>query len=119
MENKMNFKNQQTVLLVGNDATLSYLLGRFVEQSQCSLVVVPALTSAQEIVEVNLKAIVFLSRQQLEEAQNLLSELTSLETLIIVCSAVGDETRARELGVDHCLFHPITYDRFQTALEVV
>jgi CheY-like chemotaxis protein len=117
MESKMNLKTSRTILLVGNDAALRYLLGRFVEQSECALAIVPVITSAQEITEINPKAIIFLSTEHLKAAQTLMTELTSTETPIIVCSAVADEARARELGADRCLLHPITYDGFQKALE--
>ena len=114
----MNSKTRQTILLVGNDAALNYLLGRFIEQNECALAVVPVITSAQEVTEINPKAIIFLSTEHLEVAQTLMMELTSIKMPIIVCSAVADEARARELGADHCLLHPITYDSFQNALEV-
>jgi len=118
MESKMNLKTRQTILLVGNDTALNYLLGRFVEQSECTLAVVPVITSTQEITEINPKAIIFLSTKHLETAQTFMTELSNIETPIIVCSAVADEARARELGADRCLLHPITYERFQNALDV-
>jgi DNA-binding response OmpR family regulator len=118
MESQMSPKTRQTILLVGKDKALSYLLGRFVEQSQCASTALPGVTSAREIADVNPKAIIFLSMKELEATQALMTELTSLETLIIVCSAVSDEVRAGELGADSCLLHPITYDSFQNALEV-
>jgi len=118
MESKMNSKTRRTILLVGNDATLRYLLGRFVEESKYALAVVPVIPSVEEITKLNPKAIIFLSTEHLEVAQTLMMELTSIETPIIVCSAVADEARARELGADRCLLHPITYERFQNALDV-
>jgi CheY-like chemotaxis protein len=114
----MNLKTRRTILLVGNDETLNYLLGRFVEESKYALAVVPVITSVQEITNINPKAIIFLSTEHLEVAQTLMTELTSIETSIIVCAALADAARARELGADRCLFHPITYDGFQNALEV-
>jgi CheY-like chemotaxis protein len=116
MESKMDAKKRQMILLVGNDEALSYLFARFVEQSECVLTAVAGTTSAQEIADVNPKAIIFLSMKHLEAAQTLMMELTSIETPIIVCSAVADEARARELGADRCLLHPVTYDSFQNAL---
>jgi len=112
----MNAETRQTILLVGNDAALNYLLGRFIEQSECALAVVPVIASGQEIAEINPKAIIFLSTEHLEAAQTFMAELSSVETPIIVCSAIADEARAKELGADRCLFHPITYDGFQTAV---
>ena len=115
----MDPKPSPIILLVGNDETLHYLLGRFVEQSECVLTVMPEIASAQAIAEVNPKAIIFTSMKHLEAQQTRMTELTGSETPIIVCSAVADEARARELGADHCLLHPITYDGFQSALEAV
>ena len=114
----MNSKTRRTILLVGDDATLRYLLSRFVEESKCVLAVVSVIPSVEEITELNPKAIIFLSTENLEVAQTLMMELTGIEAPIIVCSAVADEARAREMGADRCLFHPITYDSFQNALEV-
>ena len=115
----MDADRRQTILLVGNDAALRYLLGRFVEQSQYTLKVVSGIASTQVIADVQPKAIIFLSMKHLEAAQPLMTELTGIEAPIIVCSAVADESRARELDADQCLLHPITYDNFQNALVAV
>jgi DNA-binding response OmpR family regulator len=118
MESKMNAKTRETILLIGNDPTLRYLLGRFVDQSGSALAVVPLITSAQQITEINPKAIIFLSMELLEKTQTLVVELASLEVPIMVCSSVSEETRARELGADYCLLHPLTYEDFQTTLAL-
>ena len=110
---------RRTILLVGKDEALNYLLGRFAEQSECDLASVPKIISAQEIIEGPPKAIIFLSMEYLEAAQSLTEELMGLETPILVCAAVADEARARDLGADQCLLHPITYKGFQTALAAV
>lgn len=115
----MDADTRQTILLVGNDDALSYLLGRFVEQSQYTLKAVPAIPSMQVIADVEPKAIIFLSMKYLEAAQPLMTELTGIEAPIIVCAAVADESRARELDADQCLLHPITYDNFHNALVAV
>ena len=109
-------KTGQTILLVGSDETLTYLLGRFAEKSNCMLAVRPSINSVQEITEINPKAIIFLSMEYLADTHAIMAELTGLETQIIVCSAIGEESRARAFGADHCLFHPITLDGFQAAL---
>jgi len=114
----MNSKTRHTILLVGKDATLGYLLGRFVEESKWALAVLPVITSVQEITEINPRAIIFLSTELLEKAQPLVVELASLEMPIVVCSSVADEAKSRELGADYCLLHPITYDGFQTVLAI-
>lgn len=114
----MNSKTRHTILLVGKDATLGYLLGRFVEESKWALAVLPVITSVQEITEINPRAIIFLSTELLEKAQPLVVELASLEMPIVVCSSVADEAKSRELGADYCLLHPITYDGFQNVLAI-
>ena len=114
----MDPNTRQTILLAGNDTALSYLVRRFAEQGGHPLVAASANISAQQIAEVNPKAIIFLSTENLEEAQSLLAESSSHATPIIVCTSVVDEARARRLGADHCLLHPITFDAFQSALGV-
>lgn len=115
----MNPQARQNLLLLGNDTELSYLLGRFAEQSEYQLTVVPEKASIQEITAAKPSAIIFSSMGFLSEAQNLVVELASLEVPIIVCSSLTDQGRARVLGADSCLLHPITLDGFQNALAVV
>ena len=115
----MNPKVKQTLMLMGNDTELSYLLGRFAEQSKYELTIAPEKVSVQDVTIANPAAIIFSSVNRLDMAQALLAELTHLEVPIIVCSSVTDQVKARELGADFCLLHPITYDGFQSALTVV
>jgi len=115
----MKPQKKQTLLLMGNDAELSYLLGRFAEQSMYQLTIAPEKASPQEITVANPAAIIFSSMDRLDKAQTLLTELAAyLEVPIIVCSSVSDQVRARELGADSCLLHPITFDGFQSALSI-
>lgn len=114
----MDPKTRQTLLLMGSDANLGYLLGRFAEQSAYQLTVAPEKASIQDVTVANPSVIIFLSTDLLDKAQALVTELTSLEVPIIVCSSVTDQARARELGADSCLLHPITYEGFQDALTL-
>jgi hypothetical protein len=41
------------------------------------------------------------------------------ELPVIVCSFVGDEDRAQQLGADYCAYHPLRYRDFLTALRAV
>jgi DNA-binding response OmpR family regulator len=107
---------QPVILLFGNDTTLCYLFSRFAERSGYRLTVNAENLSAGEIEAANPAAIIFLSTELLENTQVLVLELVSLEAPIMVCSSAVDEVRARELGADFCLLHPITYDGFQDAL---
>jgi len=114
----MNPGTKQTILLMGNDASLGYLLGRFAEQSEYQIMAVPEEISIQDVTVTNPAAIIFLSTEFLDKSQAFVMELVSREVPIIVCSSVTDEARARELGADSCVLHPITYDGFQNALAI-
>jgi hypothetical protein len=119
MENSnMTLDSQPVILLFGNDTTLSYLFARFAERSGCRLIINSENLSTGEIETVNPVAIIFPSTELLEKTQALVMELVSLEAPIMVCSSVADEARARELGADFCLLHPITYEGFQDALAI-
>ncbi len=107
---------QSTILLIGNDSSLSYLLGRFAERSGYMLTVSSDGLSIKEIELINPLAIIFTSVELLATRQ-IVVELSSLDTPIIVCLSVTEEAKARELGADYCLLHPLTYDDFQTALS--
>ena len=113
----MTSNAQPTILLVGNDSTLSYLLGRFAERSGYLLTVISESLSAKEIESVNPAVIIFASTNLLAIKQTLVVELASLDAPIMVCSSVVEQVRARELGADYCLLHPLTYDDFHTALS--
>ena len=106
-----------TILLVGNDSTLRYLLGRFAEQSGYFLAVISESSSVKEVESIHPAVIIFMSTELLAARQTLVVELASLEAPIVVCSSVVEEARARELGADYCLFHPLTYADFHATLS--
>jgi CheY-like chemotaxis protein len=112
----MNLTEQPTILLIGNDTTLSYLLGRFAERCGYQMVASLKNSSVKEITAINPAVIVFSSTGILESLQTLVGELANLDFPIMVCSSIADEARARELGADYCLTHPVSYDDFQTTL---
>ena len=112
----MILKTPHTILLIGNDATLSYLLGRFAEHSGYRLKVNAENVSSREVAAINPVVIIFLSTELLARDQTFVTELANLDAPIMVCSSVIEEARARELGADYCLLHPLTYDDFETAL---
>ena len=105
---------QPVILLVGGQGTLSYLLGRFAEHCGYQLIVdsfsVNALAAIQPAV------MIFLSTGLLEMAQSVTADLSSVDIPIIVCGSATDQAKAKNLGADYCLLHPLTYDDFQTAL---
>ena len=115
----MSPNTKRTILLMGNEANLGYLLGRFAEQSEYQLRVSAEKISIQDVAVANPAAIIFSSTDFMALAQALVTELAGFEVPLLVCSSVADEVRARELGADYCLLHPITYEGFQGALALV
>ena len=114
----MDLKAWPTILLIGNDTTLSYLLGRFAERNGNQLATSSENLSINQIELANPAVIIFTSTELLATNRALVEELSSLDILIMVCSSVAEEGSARELGADHCLLHPLTYNDFQTAMAL-
>ncbi|HJS17780.1 MAG TPA: hypothetical protein VJ785_03470 [Anaerolineales bacterium] len=114
----MSPKTKRTILLMGNEANLGYLLGRFAEQSEYQLTVSAEKISIEDVAVANPAAIIFSSTDFMAQSQALVMELAGIEVPIIVCSSVTDVAMARELGADYCLLHPITYEGFQGALAL-
>ena len=108
--------SQSRILVIGADTALAYLLGRYAEQSGYGIAMQQTIPSATEVCGLQPSAILFLSFENLGAAQFLLADLGSCDIPVWVCSSVADEARARELGADHCLLHPLTYDSWVAAL---
>ncbi len=104
------------ILLIGADAALAYLIGRYAEQSGYGLTSMPTTPSVADVRRLRPSALLFLSFENLGAAQPLIADLGSHDIPVLVCSSVADETRARELGADYTLLHPLTYDSFAAAL---
>jgi len=104
------------ILVIGADTALVYLLGRYAEQSGCRIAMMPTIPSATEVCDLQPTAILFLSFESLGAAQLLIADLGYCDIPVWVWSSVADEVRARELGADYCLVHPLTYDNFLAAL---
>jgi len=102
--------------MIGNDQALSYLLGRYGEESGYAITTVQMVPSAAETLALQPSAIIFQSVESLETAQPLVRELAECDVPVLVCSSVTDQARARELGADGCLMHPITYTSVVAAL---
>ena len=104
------------ILLIGNDAVLAYLIERYAERSGCEIRVRPSVPVPPTDPDGKPAALLFSSIENLEAAQSQLARLSNAEIPLLVCSSVNDQARARELGADHCLVHPLTYDGFVAAL---
>jgi CheY-like chemotaxis protein len=57
--------------------------------------------------------------ENLEAAQELIADLANSDISILVCSSVSEQARASELGADHCLLHPVSYDGFLATLTAI
>ena len=115
----MVVQKQPTILLIGKDATLSYLLARFAEHKKYQWKVSLDNVSGSEIAAMKPAVVIFLSTELLARDQTLVAELANFEAPIVVCSSPVEEARARELGADYCLLHPFTLSGFQAALTNV
>jgi DNA-binding response OmpR family regulator len=107
---------QSKILMIGNDPALAYLIGRYAEQSGFGIATAQTVPSPVEARALQPAAILFQSVEGLETSQMLVADLANDDVPVLVCSAVSDEARARELGADHCLFHPLTYESVLAAL---
>jgi hypothetical protein len=107
------------ILLIGNDAALTYLIERYAERSGCEVRLHPIVPAPFSGPDSRPAALLFSSIEDLEAAQSQIMSLTSAEIPLLVCASVNDQSRARELGVDHCLVHPLTYAGFLTMLTAV
>lgn len=113
----MTSNKKPTLLLIGSDSMLGYLLKRFAERSGYRVLVAQTTLPAGKIITPSLAGVVFLSTELLEKSPLLVEELANHDTPILVCSSVAEEARARELGADYCLFHPLTYDSFYSTIS--
>lgn len=112
----MSLKESPTILLIGSNGTLVYLFQRYAERSGYQLKVNAEDLPSRDIAAINPAIIIFLSTELLARHQTFVMELMDLNAPIVVCSSASEEAKARELGADYCLLHPLTYDDFQTAL---
>jgi CheY-like chemotaxis protein len=107
---------QPLLVVIGDDASLGYLIGRYAETSGCRVHAAPAALTAAEMCALKPAAVFFPSVENLAAAQSLVNELANCDIPLLVCSAAADEARGRELGADYCLLYPVTYDSFLAAL---
>jgi len=112
----VNPSERSKILVIGNDPALAYLLGRYAEQSGYGIAMAQVVPSAAEACALQPAAILFQSVECLETSETLARDMADCDVPVWVCSSVADQARARELGADHCLLHPLTYDSVLAAL---
>jgi len=107
---------QPLLVVIGDDASLGYLIRRYAETSGCRVHAVPIAPTAAEMCALKPAAVLFPSVENLAAAQSLVNELANCDIPLLVCSSAADEARGRDLGADYCLLYPLTYDSFLAAL---
>ena len=108
--------SQSQILMIGNDPALTYLIRRYAQKSGYCVTAMQIVPQAAKVCAIKPAALLFPSIENLEAAQSLIVGLANCDIPLLVCSSVADEARARELGADYCLLHPLTYDSFLNAL---
>jgi ActR/RegA family two-component response regulator len=109
----------QTLLLVGNDTRLGYLLERYSERSGYQISLLRTVPATPAPIAPVPSAVIFLTMEQLETSQAWVAQLTAQDIAILACASPADAARARELGADDCLLHPVTYDDFESLLTTM
>ncbi len=102
------------IIIIGNEPMLVYLLGRYCEQLGCS-------HSGQETsLEVSRnhpqELVIYTAIHYFESNLQRVNQFIQAEIPVIVCSSETEEAHAKELGVDMCLVHPITFEKFEEAI---
>jgi hypothetical protein len=110
---------QPLILMIGSDTSLNYLIGRYAEQNHFRILTQSPVPEINEVRKLSPKIILFGLVETLWSAQNLMADLIGEDIFILACTSVADEARARELGVDFCLTHPVTFEQFNLALETM
>jgi CheY-like chemotaxis protein len=110
---------QPDILVIGQEPALIYLLKRYAEKGGYRIVHQVAAPATEALRELAPQAVVFTTLDDLEKAQSQMVDLVNWEMPILVCSSGTDVAQARELGADHCLLHPLSYEAFQAALSAI
>ena len=114
----MESSPQSLILMFGNDTALAYLIERYAAESGFGVTTKQGILQADDVCTLKPAAILFTSVESLEAAQGLVAGLANCDIPVLVCSSLSDEARARELGADRCLLHPLTYEGFHEGLAV-
>lgn len=110
---------QPALVIFGGNSSFNYLIQRYAARIGYTLTVTPSASSAESICRLSPEAVIFPSIASLEEAQLLTAGLVDCDIPIIVCSSTADQIRARQLGADYCLLHPLVYDNFSLVLGAI
>lgn len=109
--------DKPSILLIGNDPSLEYLLERYADRSGYRLKSVHSIASNADIFKMQPVSIWFSSLDMLEASQSQKDIILSCNVPIVVCSSIADDARAMDLGADYLLLHPLTYENFLSTLD--
>ncbi len=109
--------DKPSILLIGNDPPLEYLLERYASRGGYRLQSIHSLSSDIDISKMQPESIWFSSLEALEACQPQRNAISACNVPVVVCSSIPDDTRAMDLGADYLLLHPLTYDSFLSALS--
>jgi len=108
--------DKPSILLIGNDPPLEYLLKRYANRGGYQLQSIHAIAPDVDICQMQPHSIWFSSLDVLEAFQPQRNTFLACNVPIVVCSSISDNARAMDLGADYLLLHPLTYDCFLSTL---
>lgn len=106
-----------SVLIVGGDSFMHYLLKRYAEKIGLSTRVLKTPLDIETIRKLETVAVIFSSVESLEGERLLVAQFTNLDVPIIVCSSAFEQIKTIELGADYCLLPPVVLDNFSSILS--
>lgn len=115
----MSSPTRSRIALVAGEQSLTYLMERYTERSGLGIEVVADPPPAAMLMEHAPALLWFPSLESLARWRGEAEHVAGNEPAVVVCTAVADERRARELGADYCLLLPLTYDDFRAAVSAV
>jgi CheY-like chemotaxis protein len=107
------------ILLVGDDDALAYLIERYGEQSGFSVQIARTPPDAHDAPTPEPTVLWLSSLDVLAASRPRETGLIGDDAPVVVSSSVADDRRARELGADYAVLHPLTYPDFLAALAAV
>lgn len=113
------YSAKPSLIVIGDDSRLVYLLERYAHQCGYQMIQFALSPRIDEIQRIMPSSIIFSSLEHLQAANTLIDALADSEVPILVCASMADESRARELGADECMLHPLTYQNFIGALSAI
>ncbi|MEP7359687.1 MAG: hypothetical protein ABI847_20715, partial [Anaerolineales bacterium] len=107
---------QPSILYVGSDPALEYLLNRYAQRSGCQVRSVGGGSPDIDLAGLRPLSVWFSSLDVLAASTWLRLAAANLDIPLVVCAAVAGDARGHDLGADYIFLHPVTYDSFVSTL---